>query len=87
VQIARSMNPAIDVKLRQLKTSRGIGIGSTMADARTRYRIPSQGGGEAGLSRARIKTRNRCTMFYAPTRPYTTVEAIQVGICGAAGIG
>ena len=34
------------------------------------------------MSRAIVKKGNRCTLFYAPTPPYSKIEAIQVGICG-----
>jgi hypothetical protein len=79
-------NAAIDPKLEKIKTSKGIHLGSSMADARSKYGIGPASGGEAGQSRALYKKGNRCTLFYAPTSPYTKIEAIQVGICGAGGL-
>jgi hypothetical protein len=79
-------NKAVDPKVTKLKTSKGIHLGSSMADARSKYAIGPPSGGEAGLSRALYKQGKRCTLFYAPTPPYTKIEAIQVGICGAGGL-
>jgi hypothetical protein len=86
VQISLSRTNSIDRKLKKLKTSKGIGLGSSMAKARSRYHLGKPSGGEAGLSRATVKKGKRCTLFYAPTPPYDKVEAIQVGICGAGGL-
>ena len=86
VEIEFAENTAIDPKLVKLKTSKGIHLGSSMADARSKYGLGPPSGGEAGLSRAIVKKGNRCTLFYAPAAPYTRIEAIQVGICGAAGL-
>ena len=86
VEIEFAENTAIDPKLVKLKTSKGIHLGSSMADARSKYGLGPASGGEAGLSRAIVKKGNRCTLFYAPAAPYTRIEAIQVGICGAAGL-
>ena len=85
VEIEFAENAAIDPKMVKLKTSKGIHLGSSMAAARSKYGLGPGSGGEAGLSRAIVKKGNRCTLFYAPTSPYTKIEAIQVGICGAAG--
>lgn len=79
-------NTAVDPKVIKLKTSKGIHLGSSMAAARSKYGIGPPSGGEAGLSRAVYKQGKRCTLFYAPTSPYTKIEAIQVGICGAGGL-
>jgi hypothetical protein len=79
-------NPSVDAKVVKLKTSKGIHLGSSMSDVRSKYGLGPASGGEAGLSRAIVKKGNRCTLFYAPTSPYSKVEAIQVGICGAAGL-
>jgi hypothetical protein len=80
-------NAAVDPKVRQIKSSKGIHVGSTMAAALKAYKIKRAGPGEAGQSRAILKQRgNRCTLFYAPTSPYSKIEAIQVGICNAAGL-
>jgi len=68
-------------KVTKLKTERGIKIGSTLALARQKYRIPVQGGGEAGLSRALLKKDNRCTLFYAPEEPYEKITSITIGVC------
>jgi len=86
VELEFAENSAIDPKLVKLKTSKGIHLGSSMADARAKYSLGPPSGGEAGLSRAIVKQGKRCTLFYAPTAPYTKIEAIQVGICGAAGL-
>lgn len=86
IEVEFAENTAIDPKLVKLKTSKGIHLGSTMADARAKYGLGPPSGGEAGLSRAIVKKGKRCTLFYAPTPPYTKIEAIQVGICGAAGL-
>ena len=45
--------------------------------------IPAPGPGEAAQSRARLKQGKRCTLFYAPTSPWVTIESITVGLCGA----
>jgi hypothetical protein len=87
IEIEFAENAAVDAKVTKLKTSKGIHLGSTMAAARSAYGIGPPSGGEAGLSRATFKAGNRCTLFYAPTPPYTRIEAIQVGICGAGGLG
>jgi hypothetical protein len=86
IEIEFAENAAIDPKMTKLKTSKGIHLGSSMAAARSKYGIGPPSGGEAGLSRAILKKGKRCTLFYAPTSPYTRIEAIQVGICGAAGL-
>jgi hypothetical protein len=86
VEIEFAENTAIDPKMVKLKTSKGIHLGSTMADARSKYGLGPASGGEAGLSRAIVKKGKRCTLFYAPTPPYSKIEAIQVGVCGAAGL-
>ena len=86
IEIEFAENTAIDPKMVKLKTSKGIHLGSSMADARSKYGLGPPSGGEAGLSRAIVKKGNRCTLFYAPASPYTRIEAIQVGICGAAGL-
>jgi hypothetical protein len=86
IEIEFAENAAIDPKMTKLRTSKGIHLGSSMADARSKYGLGPASGGEAGLSRAIVKKGNRCTLFYAPTPPYSRIEAIQVGICGAAGL-
>jgi hypothetical protein len=86
VEIEFAENDAVDPKLTKLKTSKGIHLGSSMADARSKYGLGPGSGGEAGLSRAIVKKGKRCTLFYAPTSPYVKIEAIQVGVCGAAGL-
>jgi hypothetical protein len=86
VGIEYAENAAIDPKLEKIKTSKGIHLGSSMADARSKYGIGPPSGGEAGMSRAIYKKGNRCTLFYSPNPPYTKIDAIQVGICGAGGL-
>jgi hypothetical protein len=86
VEIEFAENAPIDAKMVKLKTSKGIHLGSSLIDARKKYGLPPGSGGEAGLSRAIVKKGNRCTLFYAPTPPYEKIEAIQVGVCGAAGL-
>jgi hypothetical protein len=86
IEIEFAENAAVDPKMVKLKTSKGIHLGSSMAAARSKYGLGPASGGEAGLSRAIVKKGNRCTLFYAPASPYTKIEAIQVGICGAAGL-
>jgi hypothetical protein len=83
VNLETAENTAVDPKLKKLKTSKKIKLGSTMDDARHAYNLPPPSGGEAGLSRALLKKHKRCTMFYAPTSPYTKIEAITVGRCNA----
>jgi hypothetical protein len=68
-------------KVEKLKTAKGIHVGSPIAAARNKYGIPVTGGGEANLSRADLKSKNRCTQFYAPEAPYKTITSITVGIC------
>jgi hypothetical protein len=86
IEIEFAENTAIDPKLVKLKTSKGIHLGSSMAAARAKYGLGPASGGEAGLSRAIVKKGNRCTLFYAPAAPYDKIDAIQVGVCGAAGL-
>jgi hypothetical protein len=86
VGVEYAENPAVDAKVVKLKTSKGIHLGSSMSDVRSKYGLGPASGGEAGLSRAIVKKGKRCTLFYAPTPPYSKVEAIQVGICGVAGL-
>ena len=70
IEIEFAENTAIDPKLVKLKTSKGIHLGSSMADCARKYGLGPPSGGEAGLSRAIVKKGNRCTLFYAPTPPY-----------------
>jgi hypothetical protein len=83
VNLETAENTEIDPKLRKLKTSKKIRLGSSIDDARDAYDLPAPSGGEAGLSRALLKKGKKCTMFYAPTSPYTKIEAITVGRCNA----
>ena len=76
-------NTGIDPKLKRIRTSKHIGLGSQMSAARSGYGIAPAGGGEAGLSRALLKQGRNCTLFYAPDSPFTTIKAIQVGRCNA----
>lgn len=70
-------------KVKKLKTAKGIGVGSLISKARQKYGIPIEGGGEAGLSKAKIKRKGRCTLFYAPDKPYTVIDSVTVGKCGS----
>lgn len=54
-----------------------------MTSALKAYGIKRAGLGEAGLSRAQIKSKGRCTTFYAPQQPYEAIESISVGKCKA----
>jgi hypothetical protein len=83
VNLETAENTSVDPKLAHLKTSKNIKLGSTMAAARKAYSLPPPSGGEAGLSRALYRQGKHCTMFYAPTSPYTKIEAITVGNCNA----
>jgi hypothetical protein len=76
-------DPVLATRVTVLKTSKGIKLGGSMADARSKYGIPKPGPGEAAQSRANLKQGKRCTLFYAPTNPWDTVESISVGLCGA----
>lgn len=76
-------DPVLATKVKVLKTSKGIRLDGSMADARSRYGIPTPGPGEAAQSRANLKQGKRCTLFYAPQNPWTTIEAITVGLCGS----
>jgi hypothetical protein len=82
-QIQLPEDPVLATRVKPLHTSKGIGLGGSMAAARSRYGIPAPGPGEAAQSRAQITKGKRCTLFYAPTNPWTTVEEISVGLCGA----
>jgi hypothetical protein len=86
VGIEFAENAPIDAKLVKIKTSKGIHLGSSLIEARKKYGLPPGSGGEAGLSRAIVKKGKRCTLFYAPNPPYVKIDAIQVGVCGAAGL-
>ena len=76
-------DPVLATRVTVLKTSKHIGLGGSMADARSKYGIPTPGPGEAAQSRAQLKHGKRCTLFYAPTSPWTTIEDITVGLCSA----
>jgi outer membrane protein assembly factor BamE (lipoprotein component of BamABCDE complex) len=76
-------DPVLATKVKVLKTSKRIGLDDSMAAARSAYGIPRPGPGEAAQSRANLKQGKSCTLFYAPTSPWTTIESITVGRCGA----
>ena len=76
-------DPVLATKVKPLHTSKGIGLGDSMAAARSAYGIPKPAPGEPTESRAQTKKGKRCTLFYAPTKPWDTVESISVGLCGA----
>lgn len=83
VNLETAENKAVDPKLKRVKTSKKIGLNSTMQAARSAYEFPAPAGGEAGLSRGLFKRGKRCTMFYAPDSPYTKIVGITVGLCSA----
>ena len=83
ITIELPQDPVLQTKVKPLKTSKHIGLDDSMAATRSAYGIPDPGPGEAAQSRAQVKKGNRCTMFYAPTSPWNTVESITVGLCGA----
>lgn len=83
VHIDSAENTAIDPKIAKVKTSKGIKIHSTMAQAQDAYGFPTPAGGEAGLSRGLFKQGKNCTLFYAPESPYTDIQSIVVGLCAA----
>ena len=68
---------------KKLKTAKGVGLGSSAAKARAKYHIPTPPPGEATASRNQLKQGKRCTQFYAPQAPFTTVTSIDVGLCGS----
>ena len=76
-------NNGLAAKLKKLKTAKGVGLSSGSATVRAKYGIPTPPPGEATASRNGLKQGKRCTMFYAPQAPYTTVTGIDVGLCGA----
>ena len=81
IEVETAENAALDPKLQRLKTSKNVRLGSNLPAARTKYGIRLTGRGEANESHALLKTPgNRCK-FYAPTKPYTRIESITVGIC------
>ncbi len=80
-----TQNAAVAAKLRRLKTSKGIKLGSKLPDARRAYGLPAGSGGEAGITRALVKKGRNCTLFYAPrattAAPSAGIEMISVGLC------
>jgi hypothetical protein len=76
-------NNSLASKVKKLKTAKGVGLGSAAATVRSKYGIPTPAPGEATQSRDGLKHGKNCTMFYAPQAPYTTITAIDVGICGS----
>ena len=68
---------------KRLKTAKGFRLGSSAAKVRAKYGIPTPPPGEATASRNSLKQGKRCTQFYAPQAPFTTVTSIDVGLCGA----
>jgi hypothetical protein len=83
IDIELPQDPVLATRVTPLKTSKKIGLGDSMADARSKYGIPKPPPGEAAQSRANLKQGKRCTLFYAPTSPWDTIEDITVGLCGA----
>lgn len=69
--------------VKKLKTPKGVGLGSSAAKVRAKYHIPTPSPGEATASRNNLKQGGRCTSFYAPEAPFTTITGITVGICGS----
>jgi len=83
VHVDRAENTAIDPKVKRLKTSKKVKLGSSLSAARRAYKLPPPSGGEAGRSRGLFRQQRRCTMFYAPTSPYEKIESIGVGLCAS----
>jgi hypothetical protein len=83
VNIGLPEDPVLGTRLTGLKTSKGIGLRGSMADARSKYGIPKPPPGEATESRANLKKGKRCTLFYAPEKPWDSIRYINVGLCGA----
>jgi hypothetical protein len=85
VSVMTTPNKAVAKKLKRLKTSKNIRLGSKLPDARRAYGLPAGSGGEAGITRALVKQRKRCTLFYAPAAtvaaPGAPIEQIEVGLC------
>ena len=85
VSVGTTPNKAVATKLMRLKTSKKIRLGSKLPDARRAYGLPAGSGGEAGITRARVKQNGRCTLFYAPlatvAAPGASIESIEVGMC------
>ena len=87
VNVESAENVKVDPVVKRLKTNKGIHIHSTMAALKRAHGVGPVSGGEAGKSRAVIRSRGkRCTQFYAPDFPYTRIDSIVVGICGVAGL-
>jgi outer membrane protein assembly factor BamE (lipoprotein component of BamABCDE complex) len=76
-------NNSLATTVKKLKTAKNVGLGSASATVRAKYGIPTPPPGEATASRNQLKKAGRCTQFYAPQAPYTTVTAIDVGLCGS----
>jgi hypothetical protein len=76
-------NNGLASKVKKLKTAKGVGLGSAATKVRAKYGIPTPPPGEATASRNGLKHGKHCTMFYAPQSPFTTITAIDVGICGS----
>lgn len=83
VQLESAENAAIDAKVKKIRSAKGIHVLSTMTATLKAYKIKRDGLGEAGLSRAHIKSKGRCTAFYAPDQPYESITSITVGKCKA----
>ena len=85
VRVMTTPNTAVATKLKRLKTSKNIKLGSKLPDARRAYGLPAGSGGEAGITRALVKKGKRCTLFYAPMAttvvPAAAIEQISVGLC------
>jgi hypothetical protein len=83
VNIGLPEDPVLGTRLTPLKTSKGIGLRGSMTEARSKYGIPKPAPGEATESRANLKKGKRCTLFYAPEKPWTSIQYINVGLCNA----
>lgn len=83
VTVELPQDPVLATKVKVLHTSKGTALDGSMAQARSKYGIPNPPRGEATQSRAKLKQGKRCTLFYAPTSPWTTIESITVGLCSA----
>jgi hypothetical protein len=83
ITVELPQDPVLQTRVKPLQTSKGIGLDDSMDVARSKYGIPKPPPGEPTESRAQIKSGKRCTMFYAPTKPWKTIESITVGLCSA----
>jgi len=80
VNLETAENTKIDPKLKRVKTSKKIRLGSKLARARSVYHIAAPTGGPDARSNALFRQGKRCTTFFAGSAPYN-IEGIAVGLC------